>query len=123
MAKNLKPVRTYGTEIAIVSGHAVGGTEAITRVEGTGVTIAWTSTGVYTITLNEKWAALVCVQVTLAATTQADIETYFVVPAGVLTSNQTLQIKVYSSSNTLADLAALQWLNFTLTLRGSGVTT
>lgn len=125
MAKNLKPIRTYGTERVLIEGTVAGGTGTCTNVEGAGYTVSYVDDGKWRITLLEKYAALVKAVFNVHATTQSGVKGYTVHSAGALTSNQTLDFWIYDAQATpvLVQPTASQFVSFSLTLRATAVTT
>lgn len=86
----------------------VGGTAAVTKTHGNGVTVTYTSTGVVTLTWSKPPGTFVGLVGTFQATTPAGVKSYVVVPGAYSAANG-LTLNMYESG-TLTDLAALEWL-------------
>jgi hypothetical protein len=95
----------------------VGGTNAVTKVYGPGVTVTYISAGIVDLT----WATGsngpgLCLGVKGAcfqATTPGDVKAYVLVPGVFNTTTNTLRLSMYESG-TLTNLAALEWLGVTV---------
>lgn len=90
----------------------VGGSAAVTKQYGIGITVTYISTGVVDLTwgtgANKPGEFLGAIG-TFAATTPADVKTYTLVPNTYNATTCTLRLSMYEGG-TLADLAALEWL-------------
>lgn len=121
-ARNLAPVRTLVRELIPVAGSfAPNGSSALvaTGTKGLGFTVAYTSTGLYTITFSDKYADLVSMQAQLQLTTGDD---KFVQIGAVDLSAKTIQIRVWdASSAAVSDVAAAAGnrINFVAWFRNS----
>lgn len=109
-----------GAERVIIEGRfKPNGSSALdtTVIEGSGYTVAYTSTGLYTVTLDKVYAGLICAMACLQLTTGADQK----VEIGVVTlASKTIQIRVWDISGTaVADIAAAagNWISFYFSLR------
>lgn len=118
MAQMAEPLPLRGT-IAEQVDHLVkfvGGTAAVTKVYGPGVTTTYISTGVVDLTwatgANGPGAFLGLKGQCFEATTPAGVKSYVVVPGVFNTTTNTLRLSMYESG-TLTDLAALEWLTVT----------
>ncbi len=108
-ARNLAPIRTLVRElIPIVGSFAPNGSSAISGAsrKGLGFTVAYTSTGLYTVTLSDKYADIVAVTHNVALVTAADIK----LQTGVVTQSSasaaaSVQIRSLAVA-TLTDIAA-----------------
>jgi hypothetical protein len=94
----------------------VGGTAAVTKVYGRGVTVTYVSTGLVDIvwSANETKPGTF-VGVTgpcFRATTAANVKGYSIVHGDYNTTTRTVRVSIYDASNNLVDLAAAQWLTF-----------
>ncbi len=95
----------------------VGGTAAVTKVYGNGMTIAYTATGRVTVTWsanNPRPGTFIgitgfCFQ----GTTPGDVDLFQLVHEAYSVSARTLVLNMYESGS-LADLAALEWLTCTI---------
>lgn len=93
----------------------VGGTGAVTAVEARGVTVTYISTGVVDLVFKENPGNyLGCKGYCFEATTQSALKGYTMVPGVFNTTTFTLRLNITNNLDTLADLAALQWLSVTL---------
>lgn len=121
-ARNLAPVRALVRElIPIVGSFAPNGSSALdaTKVEGLGFSVAYTSTGLYTVTLTDKYHELVSAHANLQLTTGDD---KFCQLGVVDLSSKTIQIRVWDISGAaVADVAADAGnrINFTFWLRNT----
>lgn len=96
----------------------VGGTAAVTKVFGPGVTVTYVGTGLVDLT----WSANESRPGTFVgvkswgfnATTAANIKAYTMVAGVYSVTTRALRISIYDASNNLVDLAALQWLTVTI---------
>lgn len=114
------PVRASLLELNIDTVRFVGGTEAATKVYGPGVSVEWTSTGVYTLTWDENPGTYIGFTHGFQATTAADLAGYTVV-AGVYDADAfTLAVTVSDSLFAATDLAALEWLTLDVKFSRSG---
>lgn len=120
--KNSEPdLREYSVKF-------VGGTTAVTKVFGKGVTVTYISTGVVDIAfIRPPVPGALFVGITghcFEATTQSGVKGYTVVGGVPSTSSTTgtvtIRINITNASETLADLAALQWLTLTFAFKANG---
>lgn len=103
----------------------VGGTTAVTKVLGKGLTTTWISTGIVEL----AWSTNQEVPGTFAgpksgvihATTPANVKGYSFTCGDYNASTRKLRVSIYDASNNLVDLAALQWLTLTLAFLADGV--
>ncbi len=105
----------------VLTGKCVGnGAASPTGLKGIGVaSVAWVSTGKYTITLSDKWAALLnftSVVINSAATTLSVV----FVSAETVATNRTITIEVFGGTTGVAlarrDLTSADTLRFTIEL-------
>lgn len=97
----------------------VGGTNAVTKVEGEGVTTTYVSAGIVDLVFSELAGAgefLGVIGYVFQATTTADVKAYALSVGVYNTSTRTLRINM-SESGTLTNLAALEWLNVTVAFK------
>ena len=122
----LDAYETKGTQSEIVETFVrfVGGTAAVTKVEGVGVTVAWTATGIVTLTWAENPGRFMGVTWGLQATTASALKGYTVVAGVFSTTAFTLAINITGDGGggapALADLAALQWCNLRVSFARNG---
>lgn len=95
-----------------------------TTVRGKGFTVAYTSTGLYTVTVADSYAALISGTVTLQLNAVAD--TYLQLTGAIDPTSRswTFKISNYDISGTgVADIAnhANAWIHFSLVLRNSSI--
>ena len=115
MSLAAEPVRSSIPETVDTIVKFVGGSGAVTKVHGTGVTLTYVSTGVVDIVFTENPSNFIgCVGHCFEATTQSALKGYTVVPGVFNATTYTLRINITNASDALADLAALQWLTLTL---------
>jgi hypothetical protein len=86
----------------------VGGSAAVTKVYGSGITVTYTSTGVVTLTWTDNPGTFIGLVGTFQATTPGNVKSYVLVP-GAYSSTAGLALNLYESGS-LTDLAALEWL-------------
>ncbi len=93
--------------------HFVGGaTTAAAKVYGKGMALAWTSTGIYTVTWSENPGLFMGAPWALHATTASAVKGLTVVcgvPVASTGTTWTMTVNVTSAAEALVDLAALQW--------------
>ncbi len=108
MKRNLAPVRTLVRElIPMVGSFAPNGSSAIagSSRKGLGWSVAYTSTGLYTITFADTFADLVSFECSLQLATGAD--SFLQMGTLVNTSTPVVQIRNWDiSSAAVADIAA-----------------
>ncbi len=108
MKRNLAPVRTLVRElIPIVGSFAPNGSSAIVASsrKGLGWSVAYTSTGLYTITFSDTFADLVAFECSLQLVTAAD--SFLQMGTLVNTATPVVQIRNWDiSSAAVADIAA-----------------
>lgn len=78
---------------------------------GQRVTVAWVSTGLYRLTWGEGPGTFIGWHYGLGAATTGDLKGYTAVRDTYDTTNHQLDVAVYNSSFTLADLAANQYID------------
>jgi len=102
----------------------VGGTAAITKVFGKGMTTTYVSTGIVEIAwpdLASKPGAFVgCTGHCFEATTPGDLKGFTVVPGVYNATTKKLRVNIFNSTFNLADLAALNWLTLELCFKETG---
>jgi hypothetical protein len=102
----------------------VGGTNAVTKVYGAGVTVTYISAGVVDLT----WATGAdspgtCLGIKghcFQATTPGDVKAYVLVPGVYNTTTCTLRLSMYESGS-VTNLAALEWLGVTVAITTADV--
>ena len=118
--------RCLDKELVILAGSfAPNGSSAVSAAsnKGTGWSVAWTSTGLFTITLADSYPSLISATASLQLTSGDDKFLQF--GAIDVLSAKTLQIRVWDVSGTaVSDVAADAGnrINFTLILKNSSVT-
>ncbi len=122
--RNLAPVRALVRELVpIVGSFAPNGSSAVaaTSNKGNGWTVAWTSTGLFTVTFTDAWNALVSAHATLQLASAGD---QYAQPGTYDATAKTLIIRVIDcSTGAVADIAAdaNNRINFTAWFRNSSV--
>ncbi len=121
MAGNESPVRSPTAETIVHNVRFVGGTNAVTKVTdtGPGVTCTYISAGIVDLVWSDEPGMYDTAQGLFQATTPADVKLYVLVPGAWSASTKTLRLNMYESG-TLTNLAALEWLNVTVTFKKSG---
>ena len=102
-----------------------GGTNAVTKVEGEGVTVTYISTGIVDLTFGAAPGPsggefLGVIGFCFNATTTADVDTFALQHGVYNTSTRTLRLNL-SEAGTLANLAALEWLDVTIAFKKATV--
>lgn len=115
MSINYNPERSTEPEHVNHVLRFVGGSTAVTKVYGNGMTVAYTTTGQVTITWAENPGNFVGAQFTFLATTASGVKGWTATcPAGPTKQTNgtyTLIVSLWNSTFAAADLAALQWLS------------
>src|SRR5689334_791058 len=97
----------------------VGGTAAVTKTHGRGITVAYVATGRVSLTWSENPGVFAGIDGAPAfqATTQANVKSF----VGVLGAyaSKTVELRLYESGS-LADLDALEWCSLTLLFKEDG---
>ena len=122
-ALDADPARTTEPDMIYVEVRLLGtGASAPTKVLGKGITVARTGAGVYTLTFAKSpgnWCGPTGVG--LDATTPGDIKNHSVVVTN--TSATVVTVNFYDAAAAAHDLAALEWINFTLRYKRVAVAT
>ncbi len=121
MSFQAQPLRCSQAEVVDTLIRFVGGTAAVTKVEGVGVSVAWTATGIVTLTWAENPGRFMGLTWGLQATTASGVKGYTVVPGVFSTTAFTLAINITGASEALVDLAALQWCNLRIAFARTGI--
>jgi hypothetical protein len=91
--------------VSVPCSFAPAGTGAPTSVKGAGIlSVVWTSTGLFTITLKDKWAALLACNATLQLAAAA--ARYIQLGTIDLAGAKTIQVRVIDATGTVQDVAA-----------------
>ncbi len=88
----------------------VGGTAAVTKVFGQGVTVTYISTGIVDLYWPDNPGTFLLATFGFQATTASGVKGYTVVPGVYNASTLKLRLNITNASESLTDLAALQWL-------------
>jgi hypothetical protein len=119
MAQLAEPLPLRGTQAEEVDHFVkfVGGSSAVTKVYGVGVTVTYISAGIVDLTwatgANNPGICLGVKGACFQATTPGDVKAYVLVPGVYNTTTCTLRLNMYESG-TLTNLAALEWLGVTV---------
>lgn len=97
----------------------VGGSAAVTKVSGPGVTVTYIGTGLVDLTWGTNPGTFVGATFTFQATTAADVKGHTVVCGVWNASTLKLRLNITNASEALHDLAALEWLNCRVTFKDS----
>lgn len=97
----------------------VGGTAAVTKVTGPGVTVTWISTGVVDLTWGTNPGTFLGAIFGFQATTPADVKGHTCTPGVFNTSTLKLRLNITNASESLHDLAALEWLTCRVSFKDS----
>jgi hypothetical protein len=117
--------KTSEPELRVYVVKFVGGTTAVTKVYGKGVTVTYISTGVVDLVFaTPPGGAFVGVLGRcFEATTQSGVKGYTCVagvPSTAATGITTLRLNITGASESLVDLAALQWLTLQVAFKATG---
>ena len=116
MALDANPVRSPVPELVLCPVRFVGGSSAVTKVYGEGVTVTYISTGLVDLTFSDAQGTFIGLagEPSFAATTAADVKGHTVVVGVYNTTTNTLRLNITNASEVLHDLAVLEWLTATL---------
>jgi hypothetical protein len=113
------PVRSGTPGLQLHAVKFVGGTNAVTKVYGEGVTVTYVSAGIVDLTFPEQAGTLEGVGGFLfSATTTADVKSYVAQAGTYNTATRVLRINMHESG-TLTNLAALEWLTVTVLFKAN----
>jgi len=87
----------------------VGGTTAVTKTHGPGMSVTYIGTGIVDLTWTENPGTFLGMTWGMQATTVAALKGYTIVCGDYNATTRTLRLNINNSSFALADLAALQW--------------
>ena len=99
----------------------VGGTAAITEVFGNGTTVTYISTGIVDVYWADNPGTFVGATFGFQATTASGVKGYTCVPGVYNTSTRKLRLNITNASESLTDLAALQWLTCSIYFKATNV--
>ncbi len=107
------PVRSPVPELHLSPVRFVGGTAAVTKVYGEGATVTYIGTGLVDVTFSESMGIYrgLAGMPSFEATTAADVKGHTCVPGVFNTTTRTLRLNITNASESLHDLAALEWLS------------
>lgn len=120
---DLFPVRANVVEGSLQFVKFVGGTAAVTKVTGTGsgISVTYISTGIVDLAWSENPGTFLGMVATFQATTASGVKGYTVVPGVFNATTFKLRLNITGASESLVDLAALQWLNCLVFFKKAGV--
>lgn len=95
----------------VAMARVVGGTAAVTKVRGDGLSVSYTSTGLYLVTFGESPGKHQHNLYSLNADTPGDVKTHSVVFDVYNSSALTIAFSLYDASGNLHDLAASEWID------------
>lgn len=108
--------------VFIAGSFQPNGSSAIdaTTVKGTGFTVAYTSTGLFTVTFDRVWPGYLSIQVTFAVSTATDVVPQL---GAISLSSKTFQIRSLAAAS-LTDIAnnAANWVHFLAVMRNTSLT-
>lgn len=114
-------IGTLTTNAVIIAGSfAPAGSNAPTTVEGVGFSVAYTSTGLFTVTFADRYPGLIAAVATLQLATAGDQKVEI---GSYSEANKTLQIRVWDIGDAaVADVSAdaNNRINFICFFRNSG---
>lgn len=116
---------TYSGQPSLTSHFVkfVGGTTAVTKVAGTGpgITVTYIGTGIVDLTFRDNPGTFLGLVATFQATTASGVKGYTVVPGVFNTTTLTVRLNITGASESLVDLAALQWLNVMMFVKRNNI--
>jgi hypothetical protein len=124
MSLELYPQKASEPETAemLVSFTGAGAANP-TKVYGKGVTVTWTSTGLYKLTFSDPPGNLVCPGgPCFQATVPAGVKGYTAVFGAFDATGKIVSVSIYNSTFALADLAAAQTVSFAMVFKRAGIT-
>lgn len=109
MSQEAWPQKSTEPDEVVSRVRFVGGSAAVTKLYGTGVTVTYIGTGLVDLV----WAEFPGVYIGVDgwgfdATTAADLKGFTVVPGAYNTTTRTLRLSITNASEALTDLAAAQ---------------
>ena len=119
MSLDGNPVRSPVPELVLRPVRFVGGSTAVTKVFGEGITVTYIGTGLVDLTFAESQGTYVGLagMPAFEATTAADVKGHTCVPGVFNTTTRTLRLNITNASDALHDLAALEWLSTVVMFR------
>jgi hypothetical protein len=99
----------------------VGGSTAVTKVYGPGVTVTYIGTGLVDIVWAENPGTFLGFTHGFQATTAADVKGHTVVAGVYDATTRTVRLNITNASEALHDLAALEWLNLIFKFKRTAV--
>ena len=109
MSLDAFPQKSNSAGIVAHVVQGVGAASSVTQLNGPGVTLTRTGTGLYLLTWSDPPGNFLGATWGLSATTAANIAGH-TVAFGLYAAAGTMAVSVYNASDTLHDLAALEWL-------------
>jgi len=110
---NLNAVRSPSNELQLHCIRAVGGSSAVTKVTGPGVTVSRLDTGDYKLIWSQDPGNCLGIGATLQATTPGNLAGHTVICGAFVpksgSTNAYVLVNVYNASDASHDLAALEW--------------
>lgn len=98
----------------------VGGTNAVTKVFGQGVTVTYSTTGIVVLTWVDNPGTFIGATFGFQATTASGVKGYTCVPGAYSASGKSLTLNITNASESLTNLAALQWLTCSVFFKATG---
>lgn len=122
--QNASPVRSPTNELMLHHVRFVGGTTAVTKFAdtGQGITPTYISTGIVDLIWAENPGNFqgLAGMPDFQATTASAVKGFTCVPGVYNATTFTLRLNITNASETLVDLAALQWLSVCALFKRSG---
>lgn len=105
-------VRSPESDLVLCPVRFVGGTAAVTKVFGKGITVTYTGTGLVTLTFGDAQGEFVGLagMPSFEATTSANVKGHTAVPGAYNAATRSVILSITNASEALHDLAALEWL-------------
>jgi hypothetical protein len=118
---DLNPVRSPVPGLTLHVVKFVGGTTAVTKVYGEACSVTYISTGIVDVTFPEQMGTFEGLAgiPSFQATTASGCKGYTCVPGVYNTTTRTLRLNITGASESLVDLAALQWLSLIAAFKGN----
>ena len=121
--RDFKPVRALEREVVILAGvSTIGGSGAVTATNASGFSVAKTTTGVYPITLEDKYQKFLYLGCTFEEATEGSTDQFFAVVDTTDASSATAVVKVDNGGGTLVEPDSGAKLHFFMCLKNSTLT-
>jgi hypothetical protein len=121
--RDFKPIKALERELVLLAGIVdIGGSGAAATPNGIGFTVAKSTTGVYTVTLADKYQKFLYLGVQFEEATEGSTDQFFVVVDSTSAGTATATVKVDNGAGTLVEPDSGAKLHFFMVLKNSSVT-